>query len=187
MSRSHKLAITVTILIAGAAGIAAGWWFFGDRAGNGGTTASTDPALVPEFTLPDLAGQQRSVDEWDGKALVVNFWATWCAPCREEMPLLSDVHDEYKDRGIHVIGIALDRRDAVERFAAEVPVSYPLLIAGETGFGLMDRFGASTGGLPYTVVTDRRGRIVNAHVGRVRAEDIDELLAPVLRGDDTGS
>src|ERR1041385_8514187 len=88
-------------------------------------------ASLVDFALPDLGGKTRWMSEWQGKVIVLNFWATWCAPCREEIPLLIKAQNQYKARGVQIIGIAIDTPAAVAEFAKRMNINYPLLIANE--------------------------------------------------------
>ena len=102
----------------------------------------------PDFSLPDLDGRARGPDEWDGKVLVVNFWATWCAPCREEIPLLIDLGR--RSPGVQVVGIAVDTVPPVQAFVKEIGIDYPVLLDGLEG-RTMRRYGNRIGAIPFTV------------------------------------
>ena len=152
--------------------------------GPGVTAASGEPPNVlhrprPEFTLPDLDGRPRQPAEWDGKVLVVNFWATWCAPCREEIPLLIDL--ERRRPGVRVVGIAVDRPEAVRAFAAELGIEYPILLDGLKG-STMRRYGNRIGALPFTVITGRDGIVAYVRLGELEAAELDRVTAALLRG-----
>ena len=131
----------------------------------------------PEFTLPDLDGRPRRPDEWDGKVLVVNFWATWCAPCRKEIPLLIDL--ERRRPGVRVIGIALDRADAVRAFARELGIGYPILLDDLQG-STMRRYGNRVGALPFTVITGRDGVVAYVRLGELEASELDWVTETLL-------
>lgn len=144
------------------------------------------PALerLPALTLPDLAGTERSLEEWSRQALLVNFWATWCAPCRKEMPLLEQLHQERRDRGLAVVGIAIDREEPVRSFVAETGVSYPILVGQDTAMAAAEAFGPQFVGLPLTAVAAPGGEILGVHLGELHPEDltriagvVDEVLA----------
>lgn len=138
--------------------------------------ASEDtPELLPEFTLTDREGESRSIHSWPGKALVINFWATWCGPCRREIPLLKRIQDEYEAENFQVVGIAVDFRDDVLEYAEEIGIDYPLLIGEQDGLEAIAKFGISAAGFPFTVFTDTQSRIVLTHLG-----EIDEAEAKIL-------
>ena len=115
--------------------------------------------------LVDLAGKRRHLTEWQGRVLVCNFWATWCTPCREEIPLLITARDRYGGGGVEIIGIAIDSATKVVEFKRSFRISYPILVAEATGLDLMRQLGNRSGGLPFTVFFDRRGEPVHRKLG----------------------
>lgn len=131
--------------------------------------------------FPDLAGQSRQLLEWRGRSLVCNFWATWCAPCREEIPLLNAAQHKYGDKGIQFVGIAIDNAANVSEFGKSVKIAYPVLLAGSAAIELMRSLGNASGGLPFTVLLDRRGRLVGRKLGAFSAADLDAAVAGLLR------
>lgn len=136
--------------------------------------------FAPDFVLPDLEGTPRSSDEWHDTVRVVNFWATWCPPCIREIPLLVEIQREYAGRGVQVLGIAMDETEAVAEFAAEFEFNYPVLIGQEEAMELGHQFLDGFIGLPFTVFTDRAGRIVQVHNGEIHREQIEAILANLL-------
>ena len=138
------------------------------------------PDQLPPFTLPDLLGHATPVSNWQGKALIINFWATWCAPCRREMPLLQALDRTWSDRNFRVIGIAVDRRDAVEAYSRSLQIGYPLLIGEEDALQVASRLGVTTPAFPFTVFTDRRGRIIALYIGELHKPETDLILSTVL-------
>jgi len=129
---------------------------------------------------PDLAGKPRRIAEWRGKVVAVNFWATWCAPCREEIPLFMEVRRERASQGFEVVGIAIDNADKVAEYARNAAISYPVLIADGSGLDLIRKLGNASGGLPYTAVLDRGGRPVRTKLGALKRPELDALLAELL-------
>jgi len=132
-------------------------------------------------SLVDLAGNPRQLNEWQGQALVCNFWATWCAPCREEIPMLISEREKYRGSGLEIVGIAIDNAAKVGEFAASLKITYPILLAEANGLDLMRRLGNSSGGLPYTVIADRQGVLVHRALGAMRQVDLDRVLGSLGR------
>jgi thiol-disulfide isomerase/thioredoxin len=130
--------------------------------------------------LPDIEGRPQALEQWRGKVLVVNFWATWCAPCREEIPVFMKVQDKWAARGLQVVGIAIDDTDKVRPYAAELKINYPILVGGLDGIELARQAGNRLGGLPFTVVFDRGGATVHSQLGGVNQRKLEALLEPLL-------
>ncbi len=137
------------------------------------------PELRPIFSLEDTSGTPTSITKWDGKPLMINFWATWCAPCRREIPLLNTLRAEYAGKGFEVVGVAVDFRDDVLRYMETTPIDYPVLIGEQAGLDVVKAFGLAQTGFPVTVFTDRGGRIVTVHVGELHREEADVILGAV--------
>ncbi|MFM9882415.1 MAG: TlpA family protein disulfide reductase [Burkholderiales bacterium] len=131
-----------------------------------------------QFT--DLSGRARSMSEWHGKVVLVNFWATWCAPCREEIPALQETRAAYMDKGFEVVGIALDRAELARGFAADFKIDYPVLIGEGDIIDLMRALGNKSGALPYSVVIDRQGRVSQRHLGLLSAKMMRDMVEPVV-------
>ena len=138
---------------------------------------------IPGFQLADREGRMRSLADWDGKALIVNFGATWCAPCRREIPLLVKLQRDHGPEGFQVIGIAVDFRDKVIAFADEMKMDYPILIGEQDALDAAAAFGVDVIGFPFTIFTDRRGRIVAAHMGELTDAEAGLILGAVRRVD----
>jgi thiol-disulfide isomerase/thioredoxin len=134
---------------------------------------------VPAVTLTDRAGKPRSLAEWRGRSLIVNFWATWCAPCRKEIPLLQKLQHERAGDGFQVVGIAVDFREDVLKFADAMKIDYPLLIGEQDALDAAAAFGVDAAGFPFTVFSDALGRIVLAHVGELTAPEADLILGEI--------
>ena len=148
-----------------------------------GPAAAPRPAVIPdrrpEVTLADRDGKLRSLSEWDGKPQVINFWATWCAPCRREIPMLTALNKERARDNIEVLGIAVDFHDQVVVYADKIGLDYALLIGEQDGLDTMAKFGLSSAGFPFTVFTDNQGRIVTGHIGELHAEEAKVILDAV--------
>jgi peroxiredoxin len=129
----------------------------------------------------DLEGRPRRLLEWKGRALLCNFWATWCAPCREEVPLLVAAKEASSDSGSEIVGIGIDSADKIREFAKIYKINYPLLVADATAVELMRGLGNRAGALPYTVALDRSGAVVDRHLGALKEAELSQVLAR-LRG-----
>jgi thiol-disulfide isomerase/thioredoxin len=138
--------------------------------------AAPGPERMPGFSLADTDGTVRSIDEWSGQALIVNFWATWCAPCRKEMPLLEQVHAERAGRGLTVIGIAIDRVEPVRSFVAETGVTYPILVGEQDAQLVAESFAPDFMALPLTVLVAPGGDILDVHVGELHPPQLAAFL-----------
>lgn len=180
---------TIASIVAAAALAGAGAFYLTQRQeARTETPPSAEPvppaalvATLPQFQLVDREGQVRSLADWPNQSLIVNFWATWCAPCRREIPLLQQLQREHAAEGLQVIGIAVDFRDKVLAYADEMGIEYPLLIGEQEALDAAAAFGMPTVGLPFTVFSDRQGRIVTAHLGELTAAEADLILDAVRR------
>lgn len=143
--------------------------------------ASRDGSTVLGMVLPDLAGHEQALAQWRGKVLVVNFWATWCAPCREEMPHFVAVQTRDAAKGVQFVGIAVDQPDKVREFANEVGVNYPVLIGGFGAIELSRTLGNELSALPFTIVVDRSGSVAHTQLGPLKAAQLDKLLQRLLQ------
>jgi thiol-disulfide isomerase/thioredoxin len=137
------------------------------------------PDRLPQFSLEDRAGKSTSIGSFDGKSLIINFWATWCAPCRSEIPMLERLHAEWAGRGFSVVGIAVDHRDKVLEFADRFKIGYPLLIGEQDALDAAAAFGVETPVFPFTVFTDRRGEVVALFIGELHQPQADLILSEV--------
>lgn len=136
------------------------------------------PETLPDVSLPDREGRPRRLSEWADRPLLINFWATWCAPCRREIPLLKRLRTERREQGLEVIGIAVDVRESVVAYANDIGLDYPLLIGEQEGFDAAAAFGMDLV-LPFSVFSDRSGRIVTLKVGELHADEANFILDTV--------
>lgn len=167
---------TAIILVLGILATAAGIYFGVQKF----TPALPQSAAVSELfgqKLPDVNGVVQPLAQWRGKRLVVNFWATWCAPCVEEMPELTQLQTELVGKNTQIIGIGIDKAENIAQFASRLHISYPLYVAGTSGTELSRLFGNQAGGLPYTVVIDSDGRIKSTFLGRLKMDELRAALA----------
>jgi thiol-disulfide isomerase/thioredoxin len=134
-----------------------------------------DPlARLFNAALTDLDGKARSMADWRGKPMVVNFWATWCAPCIKEMPELNAMQQRYQN--VQFLGIGIDNADNMRVFVSKIPVSYPLLVAGVEGVDLTRELGNLAGGVPFTLVLDADGRITKKITGLIKFDELSLVL-----------
>jgi peroxiredoxin len=137
------------------------------------------PERLPDFSLGDRTGKAISIATWRGKSLILNFWATWCAPCRHEIPLLQSLYREWQGRDVEVVGIAVDYRDKVVSYADEFKITYPLLIGEQDALDVVAALGVETPVFPFTVFTDRRGQVVTLYLGELHKTQAELILSVV--------
>jgi thiol-disulfide isomerase/thioredoxin len=131
----------------------------------------------PEFSALDLSDQSRNIKEWDGKLILLNFWATWCPPCKKEIPDFINLQKQYGDQGLQIIGIAIDGKEPAKDFAEAIGMNYPVLVAGGDGVQLAQRYGNVAGVLPYTVIINPAGEIsstIRGELSMIRAKELLE-------------
>lgn len=169
--------IVFLLLLAGGAGFGISWWL------NQPLSSLPEvqlPTHRPAFSLPNMQGESVSISRWDGKPLLINFWATWCPPCREEIPLLKDLQTRYGEQGLQVIGIAVDDMDKVRDYAATMDFNYPILVGQQEAVRVANQFGLDLYGLPVSVLVTADGRIVERHRGIISEAEAVALLAKIL-------
>lgn len=172
MSRGIQvLLFSVVVVVAASAGFMLSAF---DRPGQVDTTRLSTTAL------PDLSGMPQSIDQWKGKVLVINFWATWCPPCLEEIPHFVRMQSRLGPQGLQFFGIAIDDADKVKRFVVEQGINYPVVIGQIDALELSRSAGNTRGGLPYTLVLDRSGRVVSQHYGGLNEETLIPIVSKLL-------
>lgn len=180
MNRSSRNALIATLLLLGAA---SGWLSYSYRSQHppGQDTRPSDPTTATRQllaqSLRDVKGIDQPLKQWQGKVLVVNLWATWCAPCRAEIPAFSRLQRKHAGKGIQFIGITLDSPARVEAFVAHTPAGYPLLIGSHTLIPLFASLGNVAGSVPFTIIIGRDGQLVRAHQGYWKEAALDAVLA----------
>jgi thiol-disulfide isomerase/thioredoxin len=144
--------------------------------------AQTGPVHVA-FELSGLDGGTRNFSEWDGKHRIVNFWATWCAPCRREIPLLKAFQEEHGPNDFQVIGIAVEFLEPVIAYAAEADFNYPILVGEQDAMAVAESSGISFIGLPFTMVVAKDGTLIGAHMGEIHQQHLDQIVVVMNRLD----
>jgi thiol-disulfide isomerase/thioredoxin len=134
------------------------------------------PEVLPDISLPDTQGMTHHLADWKGRALVINFWATWCEPCRREIPLLRDLRRENRGNGFEIVGIAIDHRESVAKYVREMRIGYPVLVGERGGLEAAQALGMEPI-LPFTVFADSQGRIVTLRVGELHRDEAAFILA----------
>jgi len=175
------MVLFAAVAIAAAMGGAA--YHLWSRSGGGAAAAAGSGAVVEQVyaaPLADLTGGAQTLGQWQGQVLVVNFWATWCAPCREEIPGFVRMQERYGPRGLQFVGIAIDQPDKVAEFSREFHINYPLLMGGLETMELMRQAGNRAGVLPYTLVIARDGKLVSREPGGLKESRLERIIQPLL-------
>jgi thiol-disulfide isomerase/thioredoxin len=142
-----------------------------------------DVVTHPSFTLADISGTPRELSEWSGKNRILNFWATWCAPCRREIPLLKVFQDEQRDNGFQVIGIAIDFPEPVADYAEAAQFNYPILVGEQDAMAVAESSGIEFVGLPFTMFVASDGELVGAYIGELHRSHLDTIVEVMTRLD----
>ncbi len=168
--------------VAAFAGVITAQWLRGDP--NGGAAAEGPAALLgqphPGFTLGAADGRRVSASDFDGQVLLVNFWATWCTPCRAEMPMLDELHAELAGQGLGIVGIALDDVQRARDFAERLGIDYTVLVGAGDVMATSMAWGNVAGMLPYTVLVDRDGVVRWTRLGEVKREELVAQIRALL-------
>ena len=147
------------------------------------TTAQADAnaaQALRQLAMTDLEGRERSIGKLEGKIIVANYWATWCLPCREEMPAFSRLQTKYAANGVQFVGISIDSADNVTKFQKEHAINYPLWISTESAIEITSPIGNQARGLPFTILLDRNGRITATKLGRFSERELDNALKTLI-------
>ncbi|POZ63238.1 TlpA family protein disulfide reductase [Chromobacterium alticapitis] len=141
--------------------------------------AHAAPSLE-QSRFSSLDAKPVAMSAYKGKVTVLNFWATWCGPCREEMPMLNGLRKKLSPKGVEVVGVALDSKEQVEPFVKQLKIGYPILLGNDDTLDLMRGLGNKTGGLPYTLVLDRSGKIAATLTGKLDEKKLEAAVKPYL-------
>ena len=176
----NRLTIWVVAAVAAVLALGAGI-YFGERQWRGGESVAGESAgTLFALALPDEQGTTQALAQWRGKVLVVNFWATWCAPCREEMPEFVRTQDEFGAKGLQFVGIAVDEQAKVQQFTREIGLNYPALIGGFGAMELSRTLGNRQMALPFTVIVGRNGTVAYAQLGPMKKEQLRQIIGTLL-------
>jgi peroxiredoxin len=182
---------TLLILLAGLAGAGGGWVFTetvlkGEPEGRKEVAVSSDEMIGskrPDFSLGTTSGQIIKASDFDGKVLLVNFWATWCGPCRAEMPMLSAMHERLSTKGFTVVGIALDDVAQARNFIDELGIRYPNAVGGADVMATGVNYGNKSGLLPYSVLVDQKGTVRWTSLGELDPAELETRITELLSTD----
>jgi thiol-disulfide isomerase/thioredoxin len=180
MTRRHQIVLGLIAVAALASGYFVAALLRGPDTTPPAAPTAALPAEMIDFTLPDLDGRPHPLSEWKGKLIVLNFWATWCPPCRDEIPLFIEMQEKYGARGLQIVGVAIDKKEDIASFRDFNFISYPLLYGQEEVLKLMASYGNRIGSLPYSVVIGRDGKVLGRKVGAYGHAELDALLDSLL-------
>ena len=175
MNRRQWISIAGISLLALLAGVLTSQWIYR-------TNLASDPAIEAFFANPWKTpdGKPVNTDQWRGKVLVVNFWASWCPPCVEEMPALDKLQQEFLSKNVLIVGIGIDSPSNIREFLEKTPISYPIVIGGLEGSNLSKQMGNAQGALPYTVVINANGKATNSKLGKMSEEELRSAIKSAL-------
>jgi len=177
-SRRRWLTIAGVGVLAAAAGYEVNLWREDGMSGEPPNPAALQALLT--VPLKDLEGGSKAIESWRGKVLVINFWATWCVPCRKEIPEFVKLQERHGAHGLQFVGIAFDQPQPVGDFARELRINYPLLMGGLDTMALMREAGNKAGVLPYTLILDRKGQVAKSHKGTLTESALEAIVRPLL-------
>ena len=175
MNRRQWIIIVAISLLALVSGVLTSQWIYK-------TGLASDPAVKAFFAnswqTPD--GKNVDTQKWQGKVLVVNFWASWCPPCVEEMPTLDKLQQEFSAKNVLFVGIGIDSPSNIRQFLENTPVSYPIVIGGLEGSSLSKQMGNTQGALPYTIIIDARGKSTSSKLGKISEDELRKAIKAAL-------
>lgn len=170
--KQKNLLIVLVAVIALAGGL------FVQYSSNTAQVKLLSPAV--EFSLPDVTGKQHNISEWQGKIVIINFWATWCPPCLKEIPHFIKLQNQYNEQGIQFIGIAIEDKQTVEEYLNTIDINYPMLIGGDEAITLSQKLGNLVNAVPFSLILNRQGKIIHRQPGELSREKILEIITPLI-------
>jgi thiol-disulfide isomerase/thioredoxin len=175
MNRRQWMCIVGISLLALLGGVLTSQWIYK-------TGPASDPAIAAFFANPWQTpdGKLANTEQWRGKVLVVNFWASWCPPCVEEMPTLDKLQAEFKNQNVLFVGIGIDSPSNIREFLQNTPVSYPIVIGGLEGSNLSKQMGNTQGALPYTVIIKAKGKASSSKLGKISEDELRNVIKSAL-------
>jgi peroxiredoxin len=177
----NALIFIVATAIAGISGYALQRYLASDTEGVP-VTETASPIIGktrPEFAMMDIEGKIRNIKDWDGQIVLLNFWATWCPPCLEEIPGFIEVQRELDNRGFQIIGVAVDNEEDVREFANEMAMNYPILAGEMEAIELSQRYGNTVGGLPFSAIIDQNGTVTHTIMGELSKDRLISILKQI--------
>lgn len=150
------------------------------QSGTDAAAATKGAEVIFAASLPDLQDENQAISQWRGNVMVVNFWATWCEPCRKEIPEFIELQEKFRDKGLVFVGIAVDQKEKVAAFSKEMGINYPVLVGDMKAMALAEAAGNRQGALPFTVVIDRNGKITGTKLGRLSRNNLESMFQPLL-------
>ena len=171
----NTIIFATVIILAGIAGFAAQQYLSSQE----NTSSKPDPVLGQprlEFAINDLEGELRNIKEWDGKVILLNFWATWCPPCKREIPAFIELQEKYAQQGFQIIGVAIDDPDSVQDYADTMGINYPVLPGNLGAIEISRKYGNRIDGLPYSVFINREGIVTHTINGELTKTHALEIL-----------
>lgn len=152
----------------------------GSQAGAPVDATNSGAETILAASLPDLQDKNQPLSQWLGKVMVVNFWASWCEPCRKEIPEFIELQEKFGGRGLVFIGIAVDQKERASMFSKEIGINYPVLVGDMKAMALAEAAGNRQGALPFTVIIDRNGKITSTKLGSLSQSKLESILKPLL-------
>ena len=178
MSRRSVVLLVVLIVLFGVYGVRKGYWLKNLKGRSNSPVPAGTSSAAPDFVLKDIDGREVQLADYRGKVVVPNFWATWCQPCRIEIPWFNEIYDRYRSKDVVILGISLDEGGAkdVRPFLKDTPIHYPILLGTED---VAERYGGIFG-IPTTIIIDRDGKIAKKHLGLTDKEEIENSIKELL-------